>query len=205
MPGRLLVVAVLMVTLGACSDGGDDEDAAAEDDTTTTTSTTDDTDNSDTGTTDEEPDDGRPLSADEAKAVELFVQQFGSYDDPNGLQFTAEEALCAAEASVEALGMERLVELGFDPEAADLGGLDDTLTAAESDAMYQAIAGCIDLETQLAAMFEQSGMTEDVARCVAQRYLDTGLAEQAIAGDYDPALNEEIDAALTEATEACES
>jgi len=185
MPGRLLAAAaVLMVTLGACSDGGDDEDAAAEDDTTTTSTTAPD---------------------DEARAVELFVQQFGSYDDPNGLQFTAEEALCAAEASVEALGMERLVELGFDPDAPDLGGLDDTLTAAESDAMYQAIAGCIDLETQLAAMFEQSGMTEDVARCVAQRYLDTGLAEQAIAGDYDEALNEEIDAALTEATEACES
>ena len=201
-PALLLLVSIL----GACSGGGNDGNARAEDDTPTTTDTEATSDTTTAGGDDSGPPDilVGDVGADEARAVELFTEQFAGYDDPNGLRFTDEEARCAAEAAVQALGLARLVELGFDATAEDLSALDDAaLDDDESDAMYQAIAGCIDFAAQLTDIFVQGGIDEAAARCVAERYLETGLAQQSMTSDYDPALNDQIDAALAEARRAC--
>jgi len=65
------------------------------------------------------------------------------------------------------------------------------------------MTGCIDLEAQMTDLLVASGVTEDIAGCVAQRYLATDLAQQSMMGGDDPELNTEIDSALAEAYAAC--
>lgn len=105
---------------------------------------------------------------------------------------------------VEALGAERAADLAPDPGAEDATAFTDAaLDGDEERAIYEAMTGCIDLEAQATDLFVESGMTEGVASCVAERYLATGLAQRSMMSDHDPELNAEIDAALAEAFDTC--
>jgi hypothetical protein len=175
MSARLGGLAVLVLAVGACSPGG-------------------------TVVPDEDASDGGA----EEQAVAQLTAEFAGMDDPNGIRFTEDEARCAAEAVVEALGADRVVDLGPDPGAEDAAGLmDAALDLEEQGAVYEAMTGCIDLEAQTTDLLVASGMTEDVAGCVAQRYLAADLAQQGMMGAYEPELNAEIDSALADAYAAC--
>jgi hypothetical protein len=175
MRARLGGLAVLVLAVGACSPGG---------------GVRPDEDASDIGA--------------EEQAVEQLTAEFAGMDDPNGVRFSEDEARCAAEAVVEALGADRVVDLGPDPAAGDAAGLTDAaLDPEEQGAVYEAMTGCIDLEAQMTDLLVASGVTEDIAGCVAQRYLATDLAQQSMMGGDDPELNTEIDSALAEAYAAC--
>jgi hypothetical protein len=102
------------------------------------------------------------------------------------------------------LGADRVAGLDPDPGAEGAEGFTDTaLEPDEEGPVYDAMTGCIDIEAQTTDLFVGTGMAEDVAACVAERYLATDLPQQGMMSDYDPELNAEIDAALAEAFEAC--
>jgi hypothetical protein len=174
MWARLGGLVVLLLAVGACSSGGAlglDEDAS---------------------------DSGAEEQAVEEQAVEQLTAKYAGLDEPNAVRFTEDEARCAAEAVVEALGADRVVDLGPDLAEGNAG-----LDPEEQSAAYEALTGCIDLEAQTTDLLVAAGMTEDIAGCVAQRYLATDLAQQSMMGGYDPELNAEVDSALAEAYAAC--
>jgi hypothetical protein len=136
---------------------------------------------------------------------------FGRQSDPNGLQFTADEADCAAQAVVEGLGATRIEELRTDA-ANDVGGPDEgldllrepPLDTDEADAVFAAMTGCIDLTTQVTDLFLASGKPHDAARCMAEHYVETDVPRRAImAADTDPELMADINSALVEVETAC--
>ena len=176
----LVALAVAVGPLCACNDGDDSADAP---DTT-------------------------------APGVEATTERvagwFAHRSDPNGLQFTADEADCAADAVVDALGVARIEELRTDA-ANDVGGPDEgldllqepPLDAAESDTVFAAMTGCIDLADQVTDLFLASGKPPETARCMAERYMATDVLRKAImAARADPELMADINRALTEVESA---
>lgn len=150
-----------------------------------------------------EPDQG--AAPDEsAAAVDIVAGHFAESDDPNGLHFTEEEARCTSQHIVRSLGLVRLEELGLAIDAGTPPELSEPpLSSAEGDAVYAAIEQCIDVEGQLVAALAGGDATEGQLRCVARRYLETGLPRRALVSGYDPELNAEIDAAISEAGSQC--
>jgi hypothetical protein len=181
---RLLIVPLLAALAVGCSDSDDPE----SNDTSTPT-----------GEAAEE------ATGDEEIVAGLIAAHFvASGADPNALQFGDEGAQCAAEGTVEELGVARLEELGVDPAGDEitgnpLGGLTDD----ESVAVFDVIDGCIDLESQVVRLFTAEGLTDEQATCIAERYLDTDLLRRSVLSDPDPELNAEIDETLTTAAASC--
>ncbi len=128
--------------------------------------------------------------------------------DPNGLQFSSEEAECAADAITAAIDVARLEELGLDMDDKAAPELTEPpLTTQEGDVVYEAFEACIDLEAQLGESFAADGSLDaQSAQCVADEYLASGLPREALLGrGFDAALNDRIDASVAAAFEACSS
>lgn len=155
---------------------------------------------------DDGADGARDDPAERAAAVEVLTGIFAGQADPGAvLSFDAGQASCAAEAVVDALGVERLEELGLDLATGEPPTMaEPPLGTREAREVYGGIGDCIDLTARIAADLAAGGdLDEATARCTAERYLDTSVARDALAGSTDPELPAEIDAAVAEARAAC--
>jgi hypothetical protein len=177
-----LAVAVSLTT--ACIDTADDDEASDPSDTT------------------------QP-SADETG--ERIAGWFTSRSDSNGLQFTADEAQCAAEGVVDGLGVARIEELRRD-DASRVGGTgngldllqEPPLDTDEADLVYRAMTGCIDFTAQVADVLVDGGRPPTTAQCMAERYLDTDVPRRAImAAHIGPELMAEIKTTLQQVATTC--
>lgn len=126
--------------------------------------------------------------------------------DPNALTFTDSEADCVARATVEALGITRLRELGMNLESGTAPArTQPPLTNTEADELYAVYDRCANLKSKVATFLSADGqLSPGQADCVAERYESAGLLRRSLFGkDFDPALNEQIDQTLAAATAAC--
>jgi hypothetical protein len=147
-------------------------------------------------------DDGR--RSDQERLLQSVLEQ-GS-DDANSLTFDRAAAACAAARLVDDLGPDRLRALGLDvpsrrgPELAE-----PPLTEGEGDLVFAAFDDCLDLEAQLAGAFARDGgLPDDVAACVAARYVASGVLRDALlAPGFDAALDARIDDEVGRGIETC--
>ena len=124
--------------------------------------------------------------------------------DGDGFTTDQAEADCVAEGTYDAIGADRLAEVGItvdspDPSAADL-------TEAEIDELVDAVFGCVDMKASFAASIAGDDLSEDDATCIADELGDDGLKEltkQGLSADED-IITEEFIALITSAAEACE-
>jgi hypothetical protein len=153
---------------------------------------------------------GRELPTVEETTARLAAW-FTTKADPNGLQYTADEADCAAEAVVAAIGVARIEALRTEA-ANDVGGPDEgldllqqpPLAADEADEVFAAMTGCIDFAGQVAEVLAAGGRSPATARCMARRYVATEVPRDAImSARTDPELMAEIRSALAEIETAC--
>jgi hypothetical protein len=132
-PALIAAAAALSLLAAACGGGGSGD---AESTTTAIPSTS-----SSSTTTTSTPDGG---ARDEYVAA--FAEFFGS-DAPPGV--TEADIACAAEGMVDAIGVDRLVELGITPDdlanATDFSDFDEQPTLDEARAIVDAIYECIDI------------------------------------------------------------
>ena len=179
----LVALAVTVVPFNACMDGPGD-DAADPPDTTA------------------------PTAEQTAHRVATW---FTNQSEPTGLQFTADEADCAARGVVDGLGVARIEELRSEA-ANEVGSTGDgvgllqepPLEPDEADVVYTAMTGCIDFTAQVTDVLVATGKPPDAARCMAERLVDTEVPRRAImAAETDPELMAEINAALTTVATAC--
>jgi hypothetical protein len=139
-------------------------------------------------------------------AVKTVKQDLVENADPNALTFADTEGDCAARASVEALGVPRLQELGMNVETGIAPSrTEPPLTKTEADELYAIYGRCADLKAKVADFLSAGGeLAPGAAACVAERYEAAGLLRRSLFGaDFDPALNDEIDQTLATATAAC--
>jgi hypothetical protein len=149
---------------------------------------------------------GLDEDSDEGRAVEILAAaNFQDSEDVNAVQYTRDEAHCAAQGVVGSLGVSRLQELGLELDAGTKPTLEEPpLTTAEADAVYAAITGCVDVAGQITDMLVRGRLSEDDALCVAQGFVDSGVLRHTLLADTEhqpPA--EEVDDALSSAGEAC--
>lgn len=140
-----------------------------------------------------------------AVAIDLIAAAFRGDPDPNGLQWDDANARCSAEAVVDSLGVDRLREIGLDAETGEPPQLSEPpLTPDEADRVFRLIGECVDLRAQLIDFIADSGVPPDQASCIADAYLATPFPQASLmSSEYDPELNEQIDAALSDAAAQC--
>jgi hypothetical protein len=121
--------------------------------------------------------------------------------DRGELVFERDEARCVADRVVDGLGAERLLDLGADQRPLDELRFDD----GEQRIVFDAVRGCIDLAAQVAGFLAaDADLPDDVAACVAARYVASGELREALFGrGIDPELEARIDAVLDDALAAC--
>jgi hypothetical protein len=134
-------VVLVLLAAGAC--GSDSDDAAQK----------------------EVPAAERPTAggSEVAEVIATSLRETGE-SDPNGLQFTASEAECAAELTTDEIKLARLEELGLKVDSGVGPELSvPPLTTPEGDAVYRAYEACLNLPAQVEALLASGGtMTEDV-------------------------------------------
>lgn len=145
--------------------------------------------------------------ADMVAVIATSLRETGE-SDPNGLQFTAAEADCAAEKIADAVERPRLEELGLGVDSGVGPELSEPpLTTSEGDAVFAAYEACLDLPAQVTTLLKSGGsMTDDVAECVADAYVESGIMREALLNpQFNQEVNDRIDAVLAEAEAECSS
>lgn len=80
-----------------------------------------------------------------------------------------EQAQCAAEAIVDAVGVDRLAQLGYRPGVPGASLNDIELSDDERNQVVDAVGGCVDMVEAVAAMFYGDGrLAPTVASCLAE-------------------------------------
>ncbi len=134
--------------------------------------------------------------------VDALTNDILSDSDP----FTsdADEARCVGEGTYDALGADRLAELGItvnspNPDDADLNRDDAT-------GVIDAIFDCVDMKAGFATSIEGDGVTSEQANCVADEFGNDGLKElfidSLVAAD-DEGPTDAFIASFTEAAAEC--
>ena len=83
------------------------------------------------------------------------------------------EADCAAEKTYDALGEDRMNELGITVDSADPSSVD--LTEAEVDEVLDVLFDCIDMQASLARTIQGDDLNAEQADCVVGEIGDDGL------------------------------
>jgi hypothetical protein len=130
----LVLIGGIVFVLAGSDDDGDDTATDGQEETTTTAGGSDPTDPTTTA-----PDGGGEGGALVDAMAEGILQSSGGVLDEA-------EAQCMAQAMIDEVGVDRLIELGL--EASD-GSTDplESLTSEEQDAVYEAMFDCMDAET----------------------------------------------------------
>lgn len=113
------------------------------------------------------------------------------------------EADCAAEKTYDALGEERMAELGITVETPDPTSV--SLTEAEVDGVLDALFDCIDMQASLARTIQGDDLTAEDAECVVGEIGDDGLRTMmrtGMSGQEDADVGELL-AIMGAAAESC--
>lgn len=95
--------------------------------------------------------------------------------DPSYWAAPSDEAECAAEAIVDAVGEDRLSELGYRPATPGASLNDIELTVDERELVVDAVEECVDMTEAVAAMFYGDGRIRPrAASCLAEGLADRG-------------------------------
>jgi hypothetical protein len=129
----VLIGGIVFVLMGNDDDG--DDTATDGQETTTTAAGTDPTD---PGTT-------APPDGGESGGALVDAMAEGILSSSGGV-LNEEEAQCMAQAMIDEVGVDRLVELGLEANDGSSDPL-DSLTSEEQDAVYGAVLGCMDAGT----------------------------------------------------------
>lgn len=124
--------------------------------------------------------------------------------DSDSFTTDADEAQCVSEGVYDALGADRLAEVGItvdspDPDDADLNR-DDASTVID------AIFDCVDMKASFANSMEGDGITSEQASCVADEFGDDGLKElfiDSLVATDDLGPSDAFIASFTEAAVEC--
>ncbi len=118
-----------------------------------------------------------------------------------------EEARCAAEKIVRGVGVDRLLDLGFDPQE---GQLALAYSDDERDAVLNILVGCIDVGHAVAEMFSAyQKLSVPASQCLGASIERRGLARDLMAGllagtEPDPAAEgNRLGAGITDAMAEC--
>jgi hypothetical protein len=155
---RAALAAVLAVALGALASCADRGPSAEVDD----------------GTDSARTERVAPVFPEDGTVPEVLLVQglvFDLTNRPVDLDYWAapsDQAECAAEAIVTALGAERLSELGYRPGVTGASLNDIDLADDEREEVADAVEGCVDMAEAVAAMFYGDGrIAPTVANCLA--------------------------------------
>ncbi len=153
-------VVALLVVVSACGGG----DAATTTGSPTTTTTRPPT----TTTTTVDP------NADLRAYVTAVMATEAS---PSEVPIDDDEAACISDATFDAVGAARFVEVGFAADSSPVQAMatfDDTWTDAEWATLIDGLFGCADMQQKLADSFLESGASQTVAECVSKGYFESG-------------------------------
>jgi hypothetical protein len=111
---------------------------------------------------------------DEDAAVDVVVADMQAY--PRADFRSDDERRCVAEQVVDAIGLDRLREVGLDVDQAGPPSLwQPKLTRAEGNAVYAAYDDCLDLEQRDVEAFMAEGMSRAQALCASRGYRASGI------------------------------
>lgn len=100
-------------------------------------------------------------------------------DDQDYWSLSDDEAECASAGIVDAVGLERLVELGYQPGSPATGLAGVALTATERDKVTAQLVDCVDLEEMTAALLFGAGRIPPTsATCMARIINKAGIPAQ---------------------------
>jgi hypothetical protein len=136
----VLIGGIAFVLLGSDDDKGDDTDTAGG----TTTTTTAGTDTTEPVVTTEPPVDTTAGGSTGGDSAIVGAIAEGILQGSGGV-LNQEEADCMAQAMVDEIGVDRLIELGL--QADESTDPLDVLTEDEQNAVYGAMANCVDAGT----------------------------------------------------------
>jgi hypothetical protein len=194
------MVAVLGLSVVACSDDKKDDKADTGDEQT------DSSDNGDTGTdTGDSGDGGGTEAADYVAAIAETSQD---------ATLSADETECFAGAVVEALGVDAFEEAGVTPadirEKPDAtpGDLGITFSDAQKEGFWTAANECVNLrEKFLESMSAGQTLTDEQKACLAEGFDDEFVKTMVLASftesAADPSTNPEVVSKLTEVMGRC--
>lgn len=123
----------------------------------------------------------RVYSRDEAGVVESLTDELSTVGtNLNEWAAPRDQATCAAQRIVERLGLDRLLELGFDPQAASLAL---AYTDEERAAVTNILVSCIDIATGLLSMISAYQKVDLAPAACFTRGVDReGLTRDFVAG-----------------------
>lgn len=137
------------------------------------------------------------------KAIERLTGDAVASRPDGGLTMDRKAASCFATRVVTALGADRALFLGHDPQSS---GTAPKLKARERDVYFKAIVACVrDLDRQVAALLgaTRADLSPAQLQCATMAYRTNGGLQESLLGDGSPANNQRIAAALAAASKAC--
>jgi hypothetical protein len=187
---------VLVAALAGCSDESDDPpvDGAAQDGG----------DGGDTGGGDDG--DGRDTDEGGSDDRQSYVDAIAREVTADG-DLTEEQATCMAEALVDSVGIETLVEIGSAAElgeGASSGGLSDLgveLTGEQKHDIFLGTDECVDLRGLFLSSIAEEGAPQAFLDCIDQQLSDDLIEQIFIGGLVGGEASLDADAALNQAIE----
>lgn len=150
----------------------------------------------------------KEYSRDEAGLIESITDRFST--EARNLNVWAaprDQAQCAAEKIVRGIGVDRLLDLGFDPQE---GQLALAFSDDEHDAVLNILVGCIDVGHAVAEMFSAyQKLSVPASQCLGASIERRGLARDLVSGllagtEPDPsAEGNRLGAGITDAMAEC--
>jgi hypothetical protein len=115
--------------------------------------------------------------------------------------FDAEDAACYGASVVDAIGVDRLEELGLGVAELEAGATPDQADLSDDDieAMTRAMIDCIDFRAMLVDEFVAGGMTQEAAGCIADGLDDellVSIAKTQIAEGSTAGIDDEVTASM---------
>lgn len=202
----LLVAAAMVAACTSSSSGsGDTTTTTAESDERSSRGTTDDDADEGTTTTEDGEDDDEPTGS-EAAYVDALTDGFA------GDGVTDDQARCAAEAAVDAIGVDTFQQNGITPEDLEIENdsfdLGFALTQQQAEDLVDGLDDCVDLRgLVLADMADDDDLTDEQKDClereITTEVLKAMMVEIYTASPDDPEAGFEAFARLLEIAQSC--
>jgi hypothetical protein len=138
--------------------------------------------------------------------IDALTDEFQNPEDADDAGLSDDEAACAAEGTVEALGADELASAGIDPDeladANDPTELDMELSEEQARGAAEALVGCIDSVAELLAGEEAP---DEAVECIEENFDEEGFVDALTLeytgeddGEAAAAIFEDLDAACAD-------